>query len=62
MSGYSNISIPLGLRKEVEKLIEDLKEEGFDLGYKTVAEFVKEAIRRRVEELRQIYFLGEKLK
>jgi predicted DNA-binding protein len=60
MSGYSNISIPLGLRKEVEKLIEDLKEEGIDLGYKTVAEFVKEAIRHRVEELRQIYFLGEK--
>jgi hypothetical protein len=62
MSGYSNISIPTGLRKEIEKLIEDLENEGIDLGYRTVPEFIKEAIRKRVEDLRQIYFLGEKRK
>jgi hypothetical protein len=60
MSGYSNISIPAGLREEIEKLIEDLEKGGIDLGYKTVAEFVKEAVRKHAREIRQIYFLGEK--
>lgn len=59
MTGYSNISIPEGLRDEIEKLIHDLEKKGTDLGYKTVAEFVKEAIRKRIEEMRRIYFLGE---
>lgn len=43
-------------------MLEKLEKEGFDHGYKTISEFVKDAVRRRVEELRQIYFLGEKLK
>ena len=54
------MSLPAGLLKQDDELLEDLKREGIDLGYKTVSEFVKDAIRRRVEALREIYFLGEK--
>jgi len=55
MKGYSNISIPVGLRNEIEKLFKDLEKKGIDLGYRTVSEFVKEAIRRRIEEIKTIY-------
>ncbi|MHA1907523.1 MAG: ribbon-helix-helix domain-containing protein [Candidatus Thorarchaeota archaeon] len=57
---YRTFSIPEGLLKQVEDLLEKLEKEEFDHGYKTIAEFVKDAVRRRVEELRQIYFKGEK--
>lgn len=56
---YRNISIPKGLVEQAERLLEDLQKEGFDLSYQSIADFVKDAIRRRIEELRQIYFLGE---
>jgi len=58
--GYRSMSLPEGLLTQIEGLLEDLKQQGIDLGYKTVSEFVKDAIRHRLEELRQIYFLGEK--
>jgi len=58
--GYRGISVPKGLLDQIEKLLADMEKEGVDLGYKTVTEFVKDAVRRRVEALREIYFLGEK--
>ena len=58
--GYKGLSLPEGLIQQVEDLLRDLENEGFDSGYKTITEFVKDATRRRVEELRRIYFLGEK--
>ena len=60
MSGYSNISIPKGLRNEIERILQLLEDEGINLGYKTVAEFVKDSIRRRVEYIRHLYFHVEK--
>ncbi len=58
--GYKGVSLPEGLLQQVEDLLKDLEKEGFDHGYKTITEFVKDSIRRRVEDLRQIYFIGEK--
>ena len=45
-SKYRNVKIPADLMNEVEKIIERL-----GLGYRTVSEFVIEAVRKRVEEL-----------
>ena len=59
---YRTLSLPEGLLKQVENLLEELESEGLDHGYKSITEFVKDALRRRVEELTQIYFLGEKRK
>ena len=44
---YRGLTIPESLIEKVEALIEERKE----LGYVSVSEFVKEAIRRRVEEI-----------
>lgn len=43
MSNYSSISLPSELLKEIEKIITNKS-----LGYKSVAEFIKEAIRRYI--------------
>ena len=58
--GYRSISLPESLLKQAEELLEKLENEGLGSGYKTISEFVKDAVRRRVEALREIYFLGEK--
>ena len=57
---YRTLSLPEGLLQQIEDLLEELKNMGVDPGYKTISEFVKDAVRRRVEDLRQIYFLGDK--
>ena len=44
---YRGLTIPESLIEKVESLIEEKKE----LGYVSVSEFVKEAIRRRIEEI-----------
>ncbi|TET90495.1 MAG: ribbon-helix-helix protein, CopG family [Methanomassiliicoccales archaeon] len=44
---YRGLTIPESLIEKVEDLIEKRKE----LGYVSVSEFVKEAIRRRIEEI-----------
>lgn len=46
---YRTIRIPIELVEEVEKFIKAHPE----LGYKSNAEFVKEALRRRILELRK---------
>jgi len=45
--GYKSISIPEDLVKEIERIINKHRR----LGYRTVAEFITDAIRRRIEEL-----------
>ena len=57
--GYKSVSISSELLKEVEALMAELKREGSGL-YLNVTDFVKDAIRRRIEELRRIYFLGDR--
>lgn len=42
---YKSVSVPSGLIEDVEKMIGSC-------GYVSVADFVKDAIRRRLEELR----------
>lgn len=42
---YANYSLPEELAKRVKELIEDRK----DLGYSSVNEFVKDAVRRLLE-------------
>ena len=44
---YRGLTVPESLIEKVESLIEERKE----LGYVSVSEFVKEAIRRRIEEI-----------
>ena len=45
---YYSISIPRSMRDEIESIMEERK----GLGYKSIAEFVKDAVRRRIEELK----------
>ena len=56
---YTNISVPESLRLEVEKLFETLDKEGIGLGYVSFSDFARDAIRRRLEEIRATY-LNEK--
>ncbi len=44
---YYNFSIPRELKDKVERLLARHK----DLGYTSVAEFMKDAVRRRIEEI-----------
>ncbi len=44
---YRGLTIPESLVEKVKDLIEERK----DLGYVSVSEFVKESIRRRIEEI-----------
>ena len=43
---YRHVSLPEDLVRRIEKIIEKEK-----YGYQSIAEFVKDAIRRRLEEL-----------
>jgi len=44
---YRGLTIPESLVEKIETLIKERK----DLGYVSVSEFVKEALRRRIEEI-----------
>ena len=45
--GYDSVNLPSGLYNKVKTLIERRK----DLGYRSITEFVAEAVRKRVEEV-----------
>ena len=47
---YRGLTLPESLVKKIESLIKRRK----DLGYVSVSEFVKESVRRRVEEIESI--------
>lgn len=53
---YRGVSLPAGLLKQVEDLLEETKREGIDSGYKTMAEFVKDAVRRRAGRMKHSAF------
>jgi len=52
---YTNGSISDGFRKELECLFDDLEKKKIDSGYKSLSEFCKDALRRRIEEIREGY-------
>lgn len=49
MSAYTTVSLPRGLHRHLASFIEQHPE----LGYGSVAEFAKEAIRLRIEEMQE---------
>lgn len=50
---YSNISIPEDLKEAIERLFEDLEEKDRGLGYSSVTEFIKEAVRVHLDRIRE---------
>ncbi len=50
VKGYDSVNLPSGLYKTVKALVEKRK----DLGYRSVTEFVAEAVRKRVEETEKL--------
>jgi len=55
MHNYRGVSLPENLVKRVKKLIEKLGT------YRTIAEFVKEAVRLRIEALEKQQKTGERV-
>jgi len=49
-NGYRTIRLPKELVEEIEELIKDKS-----LGYTSRADFVKDAVRRRIEEIKKSY-------
>jgi metal-responsive CopG/Arc/MetJ family transcriptional regulator len=47
VKGYDSVNLPSGLYRKVRELIEARA----DLGYRSITEFVAEAVRKRIEEL-----------
>jgi len=50
--GYDSVNLPSGLYKRVKALVEGRA----DLGYRSVTEFVAEAVRKRMEEIETLSF------
>lgn len=50
--GFVSISVPVSLISKIESIIQDDKK-----GYRNVAEFVREALRMRLSQLRSLYRL-----
>lgn len=53
VKGYDSVNLPSGLYINVKKLVKTKT----DLGYRSVTEFVAEAVRRRIEEIEKTYGL-----
>lgn len=50
VKGYDSVNLPSGLYKKVKDLVKNRK----DLGYRSVTEFVAEAVRKRTEEIEKL--------
>ena len=50
VKGYDSVNLPSGLYNKVKALIERRE----DLGYRSITEFVAEAVRKRVEEIERV--------
>ena len=50
VKGYDSVNLPSGLYVKVKTLVKTRT----DLGYRSVTEFVAEAVRRRTEEIERI--------
>jgi len=48
--GYDSVNLPSGLYAKVKTLIEKRK----DLGYRSITEFVAEAVRKRIEKINNL--------
>jgi len=48
--GYASVNLPSGLYAKVKTLIEKRK----DLGYRSITEFMAEAVRKRIEEINNL--------
>ncbi|MBI5398901.1 hypothetical protein HZB03_05545 [Candidatus Woesearchaeota archaeon] len=46
MNRYTNVALPTELTKKIDEIVKDS-----NLGYKTKAEFVKEAVRSSIREI-----------
>ena len=57
VKGYDSVNLPSGLYAKVKKLVKTRA----DLGYRSVTEFVAEAVRKRTEEIERITRLKSKL-
>jgi len=50
VKGYDSVNVPSGLYQKVKGLVKKRP----DLGYRSVTEFVAEAIRKRTEEIEKL--------
>jgi len=50
VKGYDSVNLPSGLYAKVKTLVKNRT----DLGYRSVTEFVAEAVRKRTEEIERI--------
>ena len=57
VKGYDSVNLPSGLYDKVKKLVKTRA----DLGYRSVTEFVAEAVRRRTEEIERLTSLSAQL-
>ena len=57
VKGYDSVNLPSGLYIKVKTLVKSRK----DLGYRSVTEFVAEAVRKRIEEIEKIRTLKSQL-
>jgi Arc/MetJ-type ribon-helix-helix transcriptional regulator len=57
VKGYDSVNLPSGLYNKVKKLVKTRA----DLGYRSVTEFVAEAVRKRTEEIERLTSLSSQL-
>ena len=57
VKGYDSVNLPSGLYDKVKNLVKTRT----DLGYRSVTEFVAEAVRKRTEEIERLNSLKTKL-
>lgn len=57
VKGYDSVNLPSGLYDKVKMLVKTRT----DLGYRSVTEFVAEAVRKRTEEIEKITSLQAQL-
>jgi len=57
VKGYDSVNLPSGLYAKVKKLVKTR----VDLGYRSVTEFVAEAVRKRTEEIERLISLSSQL-
>ena len=57
VKGYDSVNLPSGLYTKVKNLVKTRT----DLGYRSVTEFVAEAVRKRTEEIERLNSLKSKI-
>jgi metal-responsive CopG/Arc/MetJ family transcriptional regulator len=50
VEGYDSVNLPSGLYRKVKAIVKG----GNDLGYRSITEFVSEAVRKRIEEIEKL--------